>query len=67
MTGNSQSQKRRSNTPEAIQRRQRYLPGQMEATRRKLTVLRMEAARLAMPELIEADNAAARRMLEGRE
>lgn len=41
-----------------IQYRQRYLPAQLEATRRKLEALRREALRLGMPELVIADNEA---------
>lgn len=41
-----------------IQYRQRYLPAQLEATRRKLEALRREALRLGMPELVIADDRA---------
>ena len=45
-----------------IQYLQRYLPTQLEATRRKLEALRREAMRLGMPELVAADDAAERAM-----
>jgi hypothetical protein len=45
-----------------IKYRQAYLPDQIAATRRKLAGLRREALRLAMPELVEADDAAEQAM-----
>ncbi|MFN4021211.1 MAG: hypothetical protein ACK4IC_11920, partial [Erythrobacter sp.] len=47
---------------EAMLRRQRYLPRQLAATRRKLEMLRREACRLGMPELVIADEEAAKAM-----
>lgn len=67
MTCPRKPQRRRVDPAEAILRCQRYLPRQIEATRRKLAALRTEAVRLGMPELVAADNEAARRMQEGAE
>lgn len=45
-----------------IKHRQKYLPEQIAATRRKLEGLRREAYRLGMPELVIADDQAAQAM-----
>ena len=45
-----------------IKHRQKYLPAQIAATRRKLEMLRREAYRLGMPELVIADEEAAQAM-----
>lgn len=58
----SPPQRRWVDPAEAMLRRQRYLPRQLAATRRKLEMLRREACRLGMPELIIADDLAERRM-----
>lgn len=49
-----------------IKNRQKYLPGQLAATRRKLEMLRREAYRLGMPELVIADEEAAKAMRQER-